>query len=502
MSSVRVRVAPSPTGEPHVGTAYTALFNVLLAKQLGGVMILRIEDTDQARSTPDSERKVLESLNWLGLHWAEGPDVGGPYGPYRQSERKEIYQPFVAQLLDDGHAFKCFCTRERLEEMRREQRRRGEQPKYDGRCARLTLSEIAAQEAEGIPYVVRMRIPETGECTFEDGIYGTISIPWTAVDMQVLSKADGMPTYHMANVVDDHLMKITHVARGEEWMSSVPKHLLLYKYLGFHPPHFMHLPLLRNLDRSKLSKRRNPTSISYFSSSGYLPEAMVNFLGLAFVSIAEGDELLTLDELASVFSPDAVAKSGAVFDVQKLDYLNGRWLREKLDPPSFRARVLEWAESNNRLQEGLELARSRVAKLGELPGLMKFLFDSDLGLTRAAFDDLKVTPEDSALILNAVVPMVDTLPEWTRETIEAEIRRVSDELGRKVRVVIIPLFVAISGSTRSLPLFDSMALLGRSVVRQRLKAALAVLPPPAAPNPDKKPSPPGRGLGEGEHAEI
>ncbi len=479
MSSVRVRVAPSPTGEPHVGTAYTALFNVLLARQLGGEMILRIEDTDQARSTPDSEQKVLEALNWLGLHWSEGPDVGGPYGPYRQSERRALYQPFVQQLLDDGHAFKCFCTRDRLEEMRRGQRERGEQPKYDGHCAHLAPAEIAAQETAGIPHVVRMRIPTEGECTFQDGIYGAISIPWAAVDMQVLSKADGMPTYHMANVVDDHLMRITHVARGEEWMSSVPKHLLLYRYLGFEPPQFMHLPLLRNLDRSKLSKRRNPTSLSYFRSSGYLPQALVNFLGLAFVSLSEGDELLTLDQLAQAFSPAAVAKSGAVFDVQKLDYLNGRWLREKLDAQSFRASVLDWANTNDRLSAGLELARGRIAKLSDLPGLIRFLFDADLGLKRSDFEGLKVSAEDSAQILAAVLPMVDTLAEWSIEAIEAEVRRVADETGRKLRLVILPLFVAISGSTRSLPLFDSMFLLGRSVVRQRLKAALAAVQPPA-----------------------
>lgn len=476
MRPVRVRVAPSPTGEPHVGTAYTALFNVLLAKQLGGTMILRIEDTDQARSTPDSEQKVLEALRWLGLHWSEGPDVGGPYGPYRQSERRALYQPFVDKLLHDGHAFRCFCTRERLEAMRQEQRRRGEQPKYDGHCACLSPEEIAAQMAAGIPHVVRMRIPSEGECRFEDGIYGEITIPWTAVDMQVLTKADGMPTYHMANVVDDHLMRITHVARGEEWMSSVPKHLLLYKYLGFEPPQFMHLPLLRNLDRSKLSKRRNPTSISYFSSNGYLPEAMVNFLGLAFVSLSEGDELMTLDEIAQAFSPAAVAKSGAVFDVQKLDYLNGRWLREKFDPETFRARIFEWAEMNGRLSSGLELSRSRIAKLGDLPGLMSFLFQADLGLSRAAFEMLKVSVDESAAILTEVLAIADTLPDWTRESIEAEVRRVADVLGRKMRMIILPIFLAISGSTRSLPLFDSMALLGRSVVRQRLKAALAVLP--------------------------
>ncbi|WP_119681172.1 glutamate--tRNA ligase [Indioceanicola profundi] len=476
MTPVRVRIAPSPTGEPHVGTAYTALFNVLLARRLGGEMILRIEDTDQTRSTPDSEQKVMEALRWLGLHWSEGPDKGGPHAPYRQSERRHIYPQYVDKLLHDGHAFKCFCTRERLDVMREEQRRRGEQPKYDGLCLHLTPEEVSAKEAEGIPHVVRMKVPETGECTFEDGVYGTVSIPWASVDMQVLMKADGMPTYHMANVVDDHLMKITHVARGEEWMSSVPKHLLLYRYLGFEPPQFMHLPLLRNPDRTKLSKRRNPTSISYFSSVGYLPEALLNLMGLGFVSIAEGDEVMTLDELAAAFDPGSMAKGGAVFDLQKLDYLNGRWLREKLDEDGFRARLLDWAMMNNRLAGGLELARTRIARLGDLPDLVSFLFRSDLNLTRADFEATKNGAEDSAVVLKAILAMVDTLPEWSREAIEEEVRRIADGMGRKLRVVIPPIFVAMSGSTRSLPLFDSMALLGRSIVRQRLKMALAVLP--------------------------
>lgn len=472
---VRVRIAPSPTGEPHVGTAYTALFNVLLAKKLGGAMILRIEDTDQTRSTPDSEQKLMEALAWLKLDWAEGPDKGGPYGPYRQSERKALYRPYVDELVAKGHAFKCFCTRERLDAMRDEQRRRGEQPKYDGHCLRLSAEEIAAQEAAGVPHVVRMKIPAEGSCDFVDGIYGAVSIPYATIDMQVLLKADGMPTYHLANVVDDHLMKVTHVARGEEWLSSVPKHILLYRYFGWEPPAFMHLPLLRNPDRSKLSKRRNPTSLSYFSGQGYLPEALNNFLGLAFVAIAEGEELMTLDELAARFDPASVAKAGAVFDLTKLDWLNGRWIREKLTDDDFKARVLDWALLNDRLDGGLALARPRVQRLGELPDLTAFLFRSELGLKRADFEAVKTGADDSALILEKVLPMVDGLAEWSREAIEEEIRRIADDMGRKVRTVIPPLFIALTGSSRSLPLFDSMALLGRSIVRQRLKQALAAI---------------------------
>jgi glutamyl-tRNA synthetase len=471
----RVRIAPSPTGEPHVGTAYTALFNVLLARRTAGTMILRIEDTDQSRSTPESEQKVMEALNWLGLEWSEGPDKGGPYAPYRQSERRDIYPAFAERLLKDGHAFKCFCTRERLDAMRAEQRSRGEQPKYDGHCLRLSPDEVRRRESAGEPFVIRMKIPETGECRFHDGVYGDVSIPWDSVDMQVIMKADGMPTYHMANVVDDHLMKITHVARGEEWLSSTPKHILLYEYFGLTPPEFIHLPLLRNLDRSKLSKRRNPTSLSYFSSMGYLPEALVNFLGLFFVSISEGDELKTLAELAEAFDPGSVAKSGAVFDLQKLEWLNGRWIRERLAPDDYARRVGEWAELNARWTAGLALAQSRISKFGDIPDLVAFLFRSELKLARADFEALKNGAEDSLAILQAVLPAVDTLPEWTKEAIEGEMRRISDEQGRKLRLVIPPLFVALTGSPRSLPLFESMAILGRAIVRQRLKQAIAVL---------------------------
>lgn len=474
-SGVRVRIAPSPTGEPHVGTAYIALFNYLFAKKHGGEFILRIEDTDATRSTAEFEQKVLDALKWTGLSWSEGPDVGGPYGPYRQSERKDIYRPFVEQMVRDGHAFRCFCTPERLEMMRDAQRAKGLPPGYDGHCLNLKAEEVLERMESGEPSVVRLKIPTEGSCDFHDGVYGDVSIPWESVDMQVLLKADGMPTYHMANVVDDHLMKITHVARGEEWLASVPKHILIYKYLGLEPPKFMHLSLMRNADKSKLSKRKNPTSISYYSALGYLPEALMNFLGLFFIQIAEGEELLGMDELAEKFDPDHLNKAGAIFDVQKLDWLNGRWIREKLSSDDFLARVFGWASENDRLTEGLKLAQSRISKLGELPQLSGFLLANDVGLTPASFAGLKTSPAETLEIVNTVAFDLEKILEWNVETIEQELRDIADRLGKKLRVVTPPLFVAMSGSARSLPLFDSMALLGRSVVRQRLKVASQVL---------------------------
>ncbi|NTI49798.1 glutamate--tRNA ligase [Agrobacterium rhizogenes] len=470
-SGVRVRIAPSPTGEPHVGTAYIALFNYLFAKRHGGEFILRIEDTDATRSTPEFETKVLDALKWCGLKWSEGPDIGGPYGPYRQSDRKDLYKPYVEKIVDAGHGFRCFCTPERLEQMRAAQRAAGLPPKYDGHCLNLSAEEVSSRVAAGEPHVVRMKIPTEGSCKFHDGVYGDVEIPWDAVDMQVLLKADGMPTYHMANVVDDHLMKITHVARGEEWLASVPKHILIYRYLGLEPPVFMHLSLMRNADKSKLSKRKNPTSISYYTALGYIPEALMNFLGLFFVQIAEGDELLTMDELAEKFDPENLSKAGAIFDIQKLDWLNGRWIREKLSEEEFQQRVLTWAMENSRLQEGLKLSQSRISKLGELPDLTGFLFKSDLNLDPSAFARIKSTPEELLEILNTVQPDLERILEWNVETIEAELRAIADRMGKKLKVIVAPLFVAVSGSSRSLPLFDSMAILGRSVVRQRLKLA-------------------------------
>ncbi|MCA1405928.1 glutamate--tRNA ligase [Ensifer sp. IC3342] len=474
-SAVRVRIAPSPTGEPHVGTAYIALFNYLFAKKHGGEFILRIEDTDATRSTPEFEQKVLDALKWCGLKWSEGPDIGGPFGPYRQSDRKDIYKPYVEKIVENGHGFRCFCTPERLEQMREAQRAAGKPPKYDGLCLSLSAEEVTSRVAAGEPHVVRMKIPTEGSCKFYDGVYGDVEIPWDAVDMQVLLKADGMPTYHMANVVDDHLMKITHVARGEEWLASVPKHILIYQYLGLEPPKFMHLSLMRNADKSKLSKRKNPTSISYYTALGYLPEALMNFLGLFFIQIAEGEELLTMDELAEKFDPENLSKAGAIFDIQKLDWLNARWIREKLSEEEFAARVFAWASENDRLKEGLKLSQSRISKLGELPDLAAFLFKSDLGLQPAAFAGVKASPEELLEILNTVQPDLEKILEWNKESIEAELRAVAERMGKKLKAIVAPLFVAVSGSQRSLPLFDSMELLGRAVVRQRLKVAAQVV---------------------------
>lgn len=479
--TVRTRVAPSPTGDPHVGTAYIALFNLCFARQHGGQFILRIEDTDQLRSTSESERMILESLRWLGLEWDEGPDVGGPHGPYRQSERMGLYRQYAMQLVSQGDAFYCFATAEELDEMRREQMARGETPRYDGRGLHLSPEEVQSKLASGTPYVIRMKVPEEGVCTFNDRLRGPIEIPWSQVDMQVLLKADGMPTYHLANVVDDHLMGITHVIRGEEWINSAPKHQLLYRYFGWEMPELCHMPLLRNPDKSKLSKRKNPTSISFYQAMGYLPEAMLNYLGRMGWSMPNEEEKFTLSEMIASFNIDNVHLGGPVFDREKLDWLNGRWIRENLDDSQFADRVSEWALNRDNLMRVIPLIRGRVEKFTDIAPLTAFLFSGFPSLTAESFAHNRLEPETVQRILQFSSWRLDGLRHWDRDTLYGELSQIADHLGLKLKDFLAPLFVAIAGSPSAPPLFDAMAILGPDMVRARLRHALDV-----AGSPSKK----------------
>jgi glutamyl-tRNA synthetase len=477
---VRTRVAPSPTGDPHVGTAYVALFNYCFARQHGGDFILRIEDTDRARSTAESEGVILEALRWCGLAWDEGPDVGGPFGPYRQSERSSIYASYAEKLLASGNAFKCFCTPQRLEEMRVAQRAAGRPSRYDGHCLTYSAQEVAAREAGGEPYVVRLRVPDEGVCVVNDLRRGPIEFEYTSVDMQVLVKSDGMPTYHLANVVDDHLMEITHVFRGEEWVSSAPKHLLLYSYFGWQPPQLLHLPLLRNPDKSKLSKRKNPTGILFFRQMGYLPEALINFLALLANAVGDGeDELLDLPQIVQRFDVGHVPIGGPVFDLAKLDWLNGRYIRERLDPASFVQRVQEWAISPERLTRIAALAAPRIERLSDLGPLLAFLFSGRLALTAQSFDSAKLSAPSIRYALSMSLTEFDRLATWNASAIEGVIARIAAALGKKPREVARPFYIAITGSPTSIPLYDSMELLGRDLVRERLRNALDLLGTPS-----------------------
>ncbi len=479
---VRTRVAPSPTGDPHVGTAYIALINYCFAKKHGGEFLLRIEDTDQARSTPQSEKMILESLQWLGLSWDEGPDVGGPHGPYRQSERSAIYTAHCDQLLAGGHAFKCYCTPETLTQMRRHQIAAKQPAKYDGTCLALSDADHAKLDADGAPHVVRMKIPTQGTCIVQDTLRGEISFEYAVVDMQVLMKSDGLPTYHLANVVDDHLMGITHVMRGEEWISSAPKHLLLYQYFGWEPPVLTHLPLLRNADKSKLSKRKNPTSILYYQRAGYLPAAMQNFLGLFIKSSSEGDEMTSLETLIAEFDIHNISLGGPVFDTSKLEWLNGRYLRETMDAKGFLSAVKDWALNDAYLLPIAEMAQSRITKLSDLGALVSMFFVNRIdGQTAGRLaDGVKLTPEQQRQAYHLALVQFDAMIEWNRGGVESALRRTAEVLDVKIKDFIRPMYLAITGAAQGVPLFEATVHLGRDIIRERLRHAIELLGPVTA----------------------
>jgi glutamyl-tRNA synthetase len=474
---IRTRVAPSPTGDPHVGTAYMALFNYCFAKKNGGQFILRIEDTDRARSSPAYEEMILQSLRWLGLKWDEGTDIGGPHGPYRQSDRSEIYQTHVKKLLESGHAFRCFCTPERLESLRKQQAADGEPQAhgYDGLCKGLSEAEVENLVFEGVSFVIRLDVPRTGACVFNDYLRGEISIDWKMVDMQVLIKSDGMPTYHLANVVDDHLMQITHVIRGEEWISSAPKHLLLYQYFGWEPPVLCHLPLLRNPDKSKLSKRKNPTSILWYERMGYLPEALLNFLGLMAWSMPSGEERFSLEEMVESFDLSRISLGGPVFDVQKLTWLNGRWIREVLNLESFAERIQKWALNRDYLMKIASLALPRTTCFSDLGPLTMFLFSGAINIKAEELVDKKMSADMVRKAFHITIVKFDLLQEWNKENIEITLRETADLIEQKLKIFLRPFYVAIAGTPVSLPLFDSMELLGRDICRHRLRDAVQLL---------------------------
>jgi glutamyl-tRNA synthetase len=480
MPEVRTRIAPSPTGDPHVGTAYIALFNMCFARQQGGKFILRIEDTDQARSTPQSERDILDALRWLHLDWDEGPDKGGPCGPYRQSERTAIYQEHAKKLIDSNNAFYCFCTEERLESLRQDQQANKQQPGYDGHCQALSLDEVKQNLDRGKPHVIRMHKPRRGTCVIKDMLRGAIEIDWQQVDMQVLMKSDGMPTYHLANVVDDHLMGITHVIRGEEWITSAPKHLKLYEYFGWEAPVFIHMPLLRNADKSKLSKRKNPTSIGYYQKMGYLSEAVVNFLGMMGWSMPakdgkEGEELFTVQDMIDNFDITRVSLGGPVFDTEKLDWLNGRYLREKVSDEEFIQRFGEWAFKPETMHQIIPLIKQRVERFCDVAPLAGFFISGLPSITAADFEHKVLTQEDSVKILQFIAWAMETLPEWHRDRLESLLMTMAEQMGVKIRDFLFPVFIAIAGTPVSTSVIDSIAVIGKDMTRARLRHAIDVL---------------------------
>lgn len=477
----RTRVAPSPTGDPHVGTAYQALFNKAIAEATGGQFLLRIEDTDRERYNQGSEEKIFRALRWLDLGWDEGPDVGGPKGPYRQSERTEIYREHAAVLLERGTAYRCFCTPERLQALRAEQQEAKQSTRYDGACRALSREDSAAR-AKSEKHVVRLVVPREGETVARDGCRGEIRFAHAELDDQVLMKSDGFPTYHLANVVDDKLMEITHVIRGEEWLPSLPKHVLLYAAFGWQPPTFVHTPLLRNADKSKLSKRRNPVSLDLYRDQGYLPEAIVNFLGTLGWSHPDEKDVFSYREFVERFDWERLSLSGPIFDLDKLAHLNGLWLRS-FSVEQLRERILAGGftvhgdDDERLLEAAVELTQERLEKLSDFDEAVSFFFEPPV-LDDSAQLVAKKSKAEPSQIKEALLALRDRLPpdsEWTVVEVEAALRAVAGESELKPKDVFFATRVAVTGRPVSTPMFETLTALGRGEVSRRLDTALALL---------------------------
>ncbi len=483
--AVRVRYAPSPTGDPHVGNIRSALFNWLFARHTGGKFILRIEDTDQARTVEGALETILESLEWLGLDWDEGPRTGGPYGPYLQSERLDLYHSEVERLVRDGNAYYCYCTPEELAEMRKQQQLRREPPGYDRRCRFLTPEQRSARE--NLPHVVRYMTPLDGDpVTVHDVIRGDVTFELSALDDFVMLKSDGYPTYHLANVVDDHAMRISHVLRAEEWLPSTPRHVLLYAALGFEPPIFGHLPMLLGRDRSKLSKRHGATSLLDYRDEGFLPQAMLNFLVLLGWSLDDKTELMSRSDLIDNFSLERVGKSSAIFDMDKLTWMNGVYLRQLAEDElaALMAKaVAPFMENRGKtldtdyLRGIIPLVQDRLKTLkpDEVWGLSSFFLVDDLEYET---DDLVPKGMDrtaTTAALEATTEALKPLSSFDAQTLEGVLRPLAEELQLKTRELFGAVRVAVTGSSAAPPLFDTLAAVGRDRVLRRLKQAVGRL---------------------------
>jgi glutamyl-tRNA synthetase len=479
MAAIRTRIAPSPTGDPHVGTAYVALFNYALARRHGGQFLLRIEDTDRQRSHPASERMIFEALRWLGLEWDEGPDVGGPHGPYRQSERSEIYREHARELVGRGAAYACFCSAERLAGLREEQKaRKAAVMGYDGLCRRLDRAEAARRVAAGEAHVVRLAMPEADSMTVTDLLRGEVRFERPQMDDQVLLKSDGFPTYHLANVVDDHLMRISHVVRAEEWLSSLPKHVQLYRAFGWEAPVFCHLPLLRNADKSKISKRKNPVSLNHYRRAGFLPEAMLNFLALMSFSLPDEREEFTLAEFVKEFTLERISLGGPVFDLEKLTWLNGRYLR-RLTAQEFIGRLRGHLLSDAYLAEVHALCRERVDTLEGFFEYASFFFTGEVAYDDEALRGMvpkgRTAAETAKALLALLEEQVDPQLEWTAAHVENALRAFAEGASWPAKDLYMTVRLAVTGRAATPPLFESMAVLGKEVCRRRLRRAAETL---------------------------
>jgi len=482
---VRVRFAPSPTGYPHVGNIRTALFNWLFARRYGGKFIVRIEDTDIARRVEGAEKGILDSLRWLELYWDEGPDVGGDYGPYYQSQRLNLYKEAAEKLIEQGDAYYCYCSPERLEAMRAEQVKRKQPPGYDRYCRELTPEQRAQKQAEGITPVVRFKVPLMGKTRFKDLIYGDVVFENNTLDDFVLLKSDGYPTYHLANVVDDSAMKISHVIRAEEWVSSTPRHLLLYQALKLEPPEFVHHPMILGPDRAKLSKRHGSVSILEYRDQGYLSQTMFNFLALIGWSLDDKTEIIPRQALIDNFSLERIGKTGAIFNREKLDWMNGVYIRS-LSPEEFFDAAQPYLmtdsetgraviEEEDYVKRVLPLVQERVKTMLEVVELTRFFFVDDLDYEPKLLIGKKMDKESTVKALKAAQEKLQPLSSFDADSLEGVLRPLAEELNLKTGQLFSVLRVAVTGQTAAPPLFETMAVLGRERSMKRIAAALSRL---------------------------
>lgn len=473
---VRTRMAPSPTGEYHVGHIATLLKNYAFAKKHGGAFVLRIEDTDQVRKVEGAEKKIIDIIHRFGLDWDEGPDKGGPHAPYRQSERLPLYAEAVQTLLEADKAYYCFATPEELTQMREEQQKKGLPPKYDGRYRDYPKAEALKRVAAGEPYVVRLKVPQDESITFTDLIRGNITVPSNSVDDQVLLKSDGFPTYHLAVVVDDHAMEITHVMRGEEWISSTPKHILLYEAFGWTPPVYAHIPVFLNPDgKGKMSKRKGTVSAQSFLDSGFLPEALLNFFMILGWAHPTQKEILTLDEYIDAFDPADISAKSVVFDLQKLRWINGVYIRQ-LSFEELKTRIQPFVPEScdeSCLDAILPLIHERLETLSDFTELTSFFY-SDITLERDML--LKKASEEIVNTqLSVVLQSLENLRSWEVSAIENTLRDLVITNNWKKSQFFMLIRYAVSGSKATPPLFDMMYAIGKETVLTRLRSAQSML---------------------------
>ncbi len=470
-NGVRVRFAPSPTGGPHVGNIRTAIYDWLLARGSGGAFVIRVEDTDQGRKVEGAIDELFDALVWLGIEWDEGPDVGGPHAPYVQSERLDRYHGVIATLIENGAAYRCYCTPERLSEMRNQQQSDKGQIGYDRLCKSLSEDERREREVAELPSVVRFAMPSEGETRLDDIVRGEVRFENGLVDDFVMLKGDGFPTYHLANVVDDHLMEITHVLRAEEWLPSAPRHLQIYKALGWEPPVFAHLPVILAPDRSKLSKRHGATSIMEYREQGYIAPALVNFLTLLGWSLDDKTEIMSSAELTKTFSLERVSRSGALFDAEKLAWMNGHYIREMSDEDLADALLEYWGRypvdgipgSPDRavVVKIAPLVKERLKTLADAAPLVRFFFANQV---RYEVEDLvqkRMDVPDTKVALDRALAVLQDLPSFDTESIETALRALAEELGIKVGQLLGSIRIATTGLKVAPPLFETLEILGR-----------------------------------------